>query len=180
MNDLATYQFQLPDPIRRQLNYNIQNMNQLAQAAKTAMDIQADVYQHGWFTILSTVNQARFFLQAYQNLGNDDSDILSQALLKDLMVMVANYNQILSGKLQTILADMPTEVNRPGFWEELGNRLYELFFGERPSPENPIDTMLQLGTGARLEISNMAQTQLNNLQNILQRQELSKEVSRGT
>ena len=163
MNDLTKYQSQMPEPMRRQLNYNLQNMNQLAQMTKTAIDIQADVYQHAWYTLLSAVNQAKFFLQAYQNLGNDDLDIVFQAWLQDLMSMFANYNQVLGNKLQTILAEMPTQAHRSGFWEELATRLFELIFGERPPQVTPVESMLQLGTGAKQDMSELAKNQVNNL-----------------
>ena len=163
MNELAKYQPQIPATMQRQINQRTANIRQIAEATKTAFDVNADVAQHCWITLMTSINQARFLLQAYQNSGYEDGEIIFQNWLKNFMATSNRFSDILGEKLQDVLESIPTDTEPPSFLEELANRLYQLFFGDLPPQETARDTLLRIGMDAKQLFTETAKTHVDRL-----------------
>lgn len=172
MNDLTKFGSNNSASLARLSNHRQQAMMDLAIATKTAIDVQADVAAYGWQVLLESIEDARYQLYKFQKspyAGDMDMDIIFQAWLRDFMAKTSLIDNYLGGKLQSILENMPTDAKPPSFLEEMRNRVFMFFFGRLPQEDDPVDSLLRLGSGAKKAFTDMAKDQLDKLPEYINR-----------
>ena len=173
MNDIALFEPQMPAKNKRELDARLSSIHQLAVSTKAAVEAQASVCGHGWFTFISEANQAAFSLQAYQlNHPDENAEIAYQEWLADLEAKFNRLYSVLGDKLIEIIQGIPTESRPVGFLEELTNQLFILIFGDSPSTDPVLDQIHQLEKQAKSALKNTVNKHANSLPEYFQRAQM--------